>query len=51
MGVDAPTGAVGTVFGWFAVFQVAVVGHGVLATVGDVVPYGEGPGMVYAERV
>lgn len=29
--------AVGTVEGWSAVFQVAVVGHGVVATVGEVV--------------
>ena len=30
--------------GWEAVFQVAVVGHAVVATPGEVVPYGCGPG-------
>ena len=29
---------VGTVEGWSAVFHVAVVGHAVVATAGDVVP-------------
>lgn len=41
-----PAGAVGTVLGCWAVFQVAAVGHAVVATVGDVVPYGVGPGTV-----
>ena len=36
--------AVGTVEGCRAVFHVAVVGYGVVATVGDVVAYGVGPG-------
>ena len=36
--------AVGTVEGCSAVFHVAVVGQGVVATVGDVVAYGVGPG-------
>jgi len=45
VGVD-PAGAVGTVLGWSAVFQVAVVGHAVAATAGDAIAYGEGPGMV-----
>lgn len=36
--VADPTGAVGTVEGWLAVFQVAVVGQGVAATAGEVVP-------------
>ena len=40
------SGVAGTVDGWEAVFQVAVVGYAVVATVGDVVPYGVGPGMV-----
>ena len=35
---------VGTVEGCSAVFQVAVVGQAVVATVGDVVAYGLGPG-------
>lgn len=43
-----PPGAVGTtvgtVEGWRAVFQVAVVGQGVVATAGEVVAYGLGPG-------
>lgn len=50
-GVDAPTGAVGTVDGCSEVFQVAVVGQAVVATVGEVVPYGVGPGMTYPVRV
>lgn len=39
-GADVPLGGwvVGTVAGWFAVFQVATVGQAVVATVGDVVP-------------
>ena len=42
---EAPAGGVvGTVEGWRAVFQVAVVGQAVVATVGDVVAYGVGPG-------
>ena len=38
VGAAPPPGTwVGTVEGWRAVFQVAVVGQGVVATVGDVV--------------
>ena len=37
-------GVVGTVLGWFAVFQVAAVGQAVVATVGETVPNGVGPG-------
>lgn len=45
VGAGAPGGAVvGTVAGCPAVFQVAVVGHAVVATAGEVVPKGEGPG-------
>ena len=36
--------AVGTVEGCRAVFHVAVVGYGVVATVGEVVANGDGPG-------
>ena len=42
--VPAVGTAVGTVEGCSAVFHVAVVGQGVVATVGDVVAYGVGPG-------
>lgn len=39
VGAGAPGGwVVGTVAGWSAVFQVAVVGHAVVATAGEVVP-------------
>lgn len=42
---DPPAGAVvGTVAGWLAVFQDAVVATAVVATAGEVVPYGVGPG-------
>ena len=38
VGLEPPPGtAVGTVEGWRAVFHVAVVGQGVVVTVGDVV--------------
>lgn len=39
-----PGTAVGTVEGWSAVFQVAVVGQGVAATAGEGSLYGAGPG-------
>jgi len=45
-----PAGAVGTVDGCCAVFQVAVVGHAVVAIVSTGVPYGVGPGMLYVVR-
>ena len=44
VGALPPGTAVGTVEGWRAVFHVAVVGHAVVATVGDVLSYGLGPG-------
>lgn len=44
--VRDPGTTVGTVLGWLAVFQVAVVGQAVVAMVGEVVPYGVGPGTV-----
>jgi len=44
--VDAPGGGVvGTVAGWLAVFHDAVVATAVVATAGEVVPNGVGPGM------
>lgn len=47
-----PAGCVvGTVEGWRAVFQVAVAGQAVVATAGDAVPYGLGPGMSYVSSV
>jgi len=45
-----PGKAVGTVEGCWAVFQVAVAGHGVFATVAAGVPYGAGPGILYVLR-
>lgn len=47
-----PAGCVvGTVEGCRAVFQVAVAGQAVVATAGDAVPYGLGPGMAYVSSV
>lgn len=44
-GVEPPPGQVcGAVEGCPAVFHVAVVGHLVVATEGDVLSYGSGPG-------
>lgn len=45
--VAAPGGAVvGTVAGWLAVFHDAVVGTAVVATAGEAMPNGVGPGTV-----
>ena len=44
VGAEPPGTMVGTVEGWSAVFQVAVVGQAVVATVGEGTPYGLGPG-------
>lgn len=47
-----PAGCVvGTVEGCRAVFQVAVAGQAVVATAGEAVPYGLGPGIAYVSSV
>lgn len=44
---EPPAHVVGTVDGWEAVFQVAVVGYAVVATAGEADAYGVGPGTFY----